>query len=124
MIRTNSSKNGQKNPDTLREKSQCLVNTWGGLNLTITREMNIKATEPPDQQKLSLVVPNIAEDAEQQELAGGRVKQSEPGNTLWQHPLKQNRRSQTCRQQLIPLPVLVLGTNPMMKAAWFVMVVK
>ena len=52
------------------------------VNLTITRGKNIKATvkatEPPDQQKQSLIIPNVGEGAEQQVLPGGRVNQPKP----------------------------------------------
>lgn len=52
------------------------------VNLTITRGNNIKATmkatEPPDQQKQSFIIPNVDEGAQQRELSGGSVNQPKP----------------------------------------------
>lgn len=95
------------------------------VNLTVTKEENVKttteATEPPDQRKQSLVIPNVGEDAEQQKPAGRRVNQLKPSEHSLAAFIKAEHKKLDLRAA-VSLQVLVLGANdvcpnPMTKAA-------
>lgn len=80
-----------------------------------------------DRQTLrSLVIPDVDEGAEQQGLSGGRGSDSKPSQRSLAASTEHKKPDPWTA---VPLQVLVLGTdntrtNPMMKAAWFVMVAK